>query len=214
MLDHVTVVENTAGFSVAGIYIAGDVSVKNTIVADNLGPNCGGIALSATSYNLEDTNTCGFSAAADQPVTDPLLGPLADNGGPTMTHALLANSPAIDAGSPDCPPPGRDQRGVIRPQRDGCDIGAYEIEEEADEGIEEQLGECLAVTNVAYGRDNQAGVWLAFEPGAPPALQTLTAFEPFGGYYVNTNADCTIDSGINMIELYEGWNLIGWREED
>ena len=56
---------------------------------------------------------------------DPKLGSLADNGGPTRTHALLAGSPAIDAAStPDCPT--TDQRGVLRPQRAACDIGSYE----------------------------------------------------------------------------------------
>ncbi|MGH9895384.1 MAG: choice-of-anchor Q domain-containing protein [bacterium] len=41
---------------------------------------------------------------------------LADNNGPTETHALIAGSPAIDAAGPDCPPPATDQRGVARPQ--------------------------------------------------------------------------------------------------
>ena len=54
---------------------------------------------------------------------DPLLGPLADNGGRTMTMALLANSPAIDAGT-TCV--FEDQRGVFRPQESYCDIGAFE----------------------------------------------------------------------------------------
>jgi len=62
--------------------------------------------------------------------TDPLLEPLGDNGGPTQTHALKPNSPAIDAGNPACEV--TDQRGVIRPidgDGDGtalCDIGAFE----------------------------------------------------------------------------------------
>jgi hypothetical protein len=63
---------------------------------------------------------------------DPLLGPLAENGGPTLTHALMEGSPAIDSGSPEfCP--GTDQRGVNRPvdgDRDGnarCDMGAFEF---------------------------------------------------------------------------------------
>jgi len=65
--------------------------------------------------------------------SDPKLGPLADNGGPstgsgqaTLTIALLSGSPAIDAGAPgNCP--ATDQRGAPRPQGSGCDIGAYEF---------------------------------------------------------------------------------------
>ncbi|HUH98961.1 MAG TPA: choice-of-anchor Q domain-containing protein, partial [Anaerolineales bacterium] len=56
---------------------------------------------------------------------DPQLGPLSDNGGPTQTFALLATSPAIDAGN-DTFCESTDQRGVARPQGAHCDIGAYE----------------------------------------------------------------------------------------
>jgi hypothetical protein len=63
--------------------------------------------------------------------TDPLLGPLADNGGPTLTMALTPASPGIDAGSctdASGSPVGADQRGIPRPQPSGgrCDIGAFE----------------------------------------------------------------------------------------
>jgi hypothetical protein len=62
-------------------------------------------------------------------VGDPLLGPLANNGGPTKTHAILANSPAIDA-LPSCAVAvADDQRHVARPQGAACDIGAYEFTE-------------------------------------------------------------------------------------
>ncbi|NNC99145.1 MAG: hypothetical protein HKN85_03085 [Gammaproteobacteria bacterium] len=64
--------------------------------------------------------------------TDQDVGPggagvdvLADNGGPTLTHALLVGSPAIDAAVGTCP--ATDQRGVARPQGAGCDVGAYEF---------------------------------------------------------------------------------------
>ena len=71
------------------------------------------------------TNTDGNQVgSASEPIA-PKLGPLADNGGPTRTHALLQGSPAIDAAStPDCPT--TDQRGVVRPQGAACDIGSYE----------------------------------------------------------------------------------------
>ena len=54
-----------------------------------------------------------------------LLGPLADNGGPTKTHALLEGSPAIDAGDDEIAPD-TDQRGVNRPRGSSSDIGAFE----------------------------------------------------------------------------------------
>jgi hypothetical protein len=55
-----------------------------------------------------------------------ILSRLADNGGPTLTHALVPGSPAIDAAPVDADCPATDQRGVTRPQGGGCDIGAFE----------------------------------------------------------------------------------------
>ncbi|TWT35311.1 hypothetical protein KOR34_02010 [Posidoniimonas corsicana] len=62
-------------------------------------------------------------------VFDPLLGPLADNGGPTQTHALLPGSPAINAGDPALAS-GFDQRGApfLRDDGAGVDIGAFELQ--------------------------------------------------------------------------------------
>lgn len=114
----------------AGIFdIPGAVTLKNTIVANSpRGGNCGGRAfIISGGHNLSSDHTCGFSRAADRNTTDPKLGPLQDNGGPTPTHALLAISPAIDAGDDaDCPR--TDQRGVLRPQGVRCDIGAFEFQ--------------------------------------------------------------------------------------
>lgn len=77
--------------------------------------------------------------------------------------------------------------------------------------IEAQLGTCLETTNVAYGHENQAKEWLAFEPGAPDFLQMLREFVSGGGYLVNTSASCTISSGANSVPVYYGWNLFGWE---
>jgi hypothetical protein len=76
-------------------------------------------------YNIIEDGSC--LTAATSFAADPKLGLLQDNGGDTHSHALLNGSPAIDAipeGSCDL---GDDQRGVTRPQGDGCDIGAYEV---------------------------------------------------------------------------------------
>jgi hypothetical protein len=123
---------NTSGVS---------VSIADSIVAGN-GPG-GNCAAPVTSfgYNLTDDsplgNTCGFTAATNDILdANPALGSLTpNNGGPTATEALLAGSPAIDAGNPSgCPDLQSnalttDQRGVPRPQPPGgrCDIGAYQL---------------------------------------------------------------------------------------
>ena len=71
------------------------------------------------------SNTDGNQVGSASAPIDPKLGPLANNGGPNRTHALLLGSPAIDAASAaDCPT--SDQRGVLRPQGAACDIGSYE----------------------------------------------------------------------------------------
>jgi hypothetical protein len=106
---------------------------KNTIVANNTAGapgtnNCyngpGGVIISL-GHNLDSENTCQFNQTTDLINTDPLLGPLQDNGGPTFTHALLEGSPAIDAGDNNGAP-ATDQRGITRPQGIYVDIGAYE----------------------------------------------------------------------------------------
>lgn len=79
------------------------------------------------------TTTPNSGAVESSTPINPLLGPLADNGGPTPTHALLAGSPALNqipASVNDCgsSPFDVDQRGVSRPQGGACDVGAFEGE--------------------------------------------------------------------------------------
>ena len=110
--------------------------LENSIVANGIagaGPNCTvpdtSSSFVSSGYNIDSLDECGFHAAGDQPKTGTHLLPLVDNGGQTDTEALAADSPAIDAGSPDCPGADVDQRGVARPQPSGgrCDIGAFEL---------------------------------------------------------------------------------------
>lgn len=77
-------------------------------------------------HNIVQDDSCN-PTASDTIVWDALIAPLADNGGPTLTHALLPGSPALDAGD-DAACSATDQRGVARPQGAHCDIGAYEAQ--------------------------------------------------------------------------------------
>jgi CSLREA domain-containing protein len=112
--------------------IVTELAVKNTIVAGNSSPtgpsDCGTVAMIASDHNLSSDASCMFTDSGSKQNADAKLGPLGANGGETDTMALLAGSPAIDAGTNEgCPP--ADQRGVARPQGPACDIGAFELEQ-------------------------------------------------------------------------------------
>ncbi len=107
----------------AGICTSGGM-LLNTILAAN---SCAG-SITDLGHNISSDSTCAFTNAGSLNNTGPQLGPLADNGGPTLTMALLPGSPAIDAGS-SVGAPATDQRGVARPQGAGVDIGAFELQQ-------------------------------------------------------------------------------------
>jgi hypothetical protein len=132
--------ESIGGGGLASYAPFGQVAIKDTIIANNTdglagNPDCAG-AVSSLGHNLIETvsSGCDLTGITDSNITgdDPMLGDLGDNGGPTQTHALLEGSPAIDAGSEDCPPPNADQRGTPRPQGSTCDIGAFEVEQPSE----------------------------------------------------------------------------------
>jgi hypothetical protein len=159
-LNNVTLTQNTADLDTngsgegGGIFSSGSIYFKNSIIAGNTDNSevtkqpdmsCTASAFSQ-GYNLiSDPTGCAFApASGDKYGTpsnplDPQLGPLSDNRGNSLTHALLPGSPAIDNGNPASPGSGEyaceptDQRGFIRPgdgNEDGsaqCDIGAFEF---------------------------------------------------------------------------------------
>jgi hypothetical protein len=145
--------EGSAG--VGGIlnYTSSALSVRNTILAGNYGGDLAG-GLSTSSYNLIGGT--------------PLLGPLQDNGGPTQTMALLAGSPALNAGDPTQLGVA-DQRGVVR--SGGVNIGAYQASASA-----------LVVTGPATAT---AGT---------PFDVTMTAVDPFGQTAVGYTGTVTFSS--------------------
>jgi CSLREA domain-containing protein len=162
---------NSAATNAGGIYnFAGSfgggmatVSLANTILKTgatgaNLGNNGG--TITSQGYNLSDDNGGGFlTAGGDQINTNPNLGPLANNGGPTQTIALNTGSPAIDQGKAF----GLtiDQRGYPRPTDnpsipnasggDASDIGAFEVDLA-------QNGSASIVTTTADHDDGLCGI--------------------------------------------------------
>jgi fibronectin-binding autotransporter adhesin len=115
---------NGQGFG-GGIYSTNAVPLMNTILLHgNSGSNCFTTPLDA-GYNLSSDASCNFTGPGSLNSTDPVLGPLANYGGPTRTIPLLGGSPAIDGANPSAFP-ATDQRGRTRPFGNGPDIGAFE----------------------------------------------------------------------------------------
>ena len=134
-----TIADNTAnlGGGVAFGYPAPTIpisfvavdSVFDNPIGGNLSNGVGpGGSLHSLGHNLFSDNVPGFIVdPSDLINTNPLLGPLADNGGPTWTQALLPGSPAINAGIAAAGV-NTDQRGLFRAQGAGPDIGAFEMQ--------------------------------------------------------------------------------------
>jgi len=113
------------------------LTIGNTIL--NIGGGGAGANLVNSSgtvtslgYNLSSDDASSYlNAAGDQNSTNPMLGLIQDNGGPTLTYELLTGSPAIDAGDPNfTPPPDYDQRGAgyARVLGNRVDIGSFEAQ--------------------------------------------------------------------------------------
>jgi hypothetical protein len=104
----------------------GGGTVVNCILAFNSPSNfCG--SLTDAGHNFSSDASIALTGSGSRTNTDPMLGPLANHGGPTLTMALLPGSPAIDAGSAAAAP-ATDQRGIARPQGPGVDVGAFEFQ--------------------------------------------------------------------------------------
>jgi hypothetical protein len=132
---------------------SGTLTLARTLVSGNTAPNGSEIfndpsgyygpgIVMANNFNLfghdGDAGVGGFTPGPTDVVPSVLLSDildttLADNGGPTLTHALVSGSPALDAVTTGCPPPTTDQRGFLRPAEGDttpgalCDIGAFEF---------------------------------------------------------------------------------------
>jgi hypothetical protein len=160
-ISNSTISDNTASEYAAGIFNLATLQIANSTFSNNSAPfvagdvinlqnlqignsvlnkgnavrtiysNSQGIVMSL-GYNLSsDDGGKILTGPGDQVLTNPMLGPLQDNGGPTLTHALLPGSPAINAGDPNfTPPPSFDQRGAgfDRVVNGRIDVGSFEVQ--------------------------------------------------------------------------------------
>ena len=185
-LTNSTLAGNGASVAGGGVRNQGKLSLRNTIIA-NSGPgaDCANVGtLLSNVNNLVKDGTCSAALSGD-----PVLGPLADNGGGTLTHALWPASPAIDAGSDAadiCP--ATDQRGMSRPQNLHCDIGAIEaptrlpllvksVAPVSDVPLHGVVTYTLLLSN--RGSESDPDVWVT---------DTLPAQVAFGGWVQNAGA--------------------------
>jgi CSLREA domain-containing protein len=211
-----TIVSNTTSTDLNGsVYrYGGTLELINSIIVfeqNENANNCVGM-ITDGGYNLEypGTSCGGFSVQAD-----PILAPLADNGGPTLTHALYSASPAIDRiPSANCsasPVNGIDQRGAAR-NFDGndlvsgeCDIGAYEMRELFTQGT------CgtgpLLDDQYTFGFTSGSSVRIDVDGSSNNDLRCITVEEMGPG--VNHLLATESGAGSEAIQTNNWWHITG-----
>src|SRR5215472_14648390 len=221
---------------------SGTLVIKSTILANSpFGGNCGvsssGGTIKSDGYNLSDDLSCTnfLNQGTDINNTSGTnnnfagLGPLANNGGPTLTFALLPTSPAIDKIPAPCTDTNgntiaTDQRGVSRPQGPACDIGAFELAGVYTASVQQPINPdgssvfngskgvvpakfTLAFNNVATCSLPQATIGLTRTGGGttgPIDESTYTMAADTGSYYrIDSNA-CQYIYNINSKALGVG----------
>ncbi len=213
-----TVADNSAERG-GGIYmVAGTISAKNTLIASNTATasesDVGG-SFNSLGHNLigDGIGASGFADGVNSDLVgnsssriDPLLGPLADHGGPTWTRALLPGSPAIDTGD-SAGAPTSDQRGELRPQdgnTDGIavvDIGAFEVSHFVVNAVNDEFSvdENGGPTDLRVLANDSGPGALVLDSFTTPAHATLVdngdgtlAFTPEAGFSGDTTFSYTV----------------------
>jgi hypothetical protein len=210
-LTNCTVTGNSGPLG-GGLFVFTDSTarLKNTLVAGNSPPNFGKSSvraiLTSLGHNLDGDGSSGFTNSINGDLVgtmsnplDALLGPLADNGGPTQTHSLLLGSPAINAGNnafaldADSNPLQFDQRGPGFPRILGgvVDTGAFERPPYNFNGFFPPVENPPAFNNVNAGRATPIKFSLGGDQG-------LNIFVP--GYPVSQQIACSDGAPSNEVE--------------
>jgi CSLREA domain-containing protein len=213
-ITNCTITNNlAAGSNSAGgvLRVDGTTTIRNSLIAVNQNNNtvpdvlaAGNTGITSTGFNLIGNvgTVTAFNQTGDQTGTgaaplNPVIAALANNGGPTQTHALNTGSPAINAGTATGAP-ATDQRGVSRPQGAAVDIGAFEL-----------IANPLVVTNAndaGAGSLRQALLDANINPGADtinfaPLFNTAQTITLTSGELV-INSNLTLNgTGANLLTV-------------
>jgi len=196
---------NTAANSNGGsIYNSGfnaKLEIGNTVLKAGLtGGNINSITATSDGYNLSSDNSSGvLTSMTDRVNTDPVLGPLGNNGGPTFTCALLAGSPAIDRGKSFGLT--TDQRGFPRPVNDPCLTNAAAGGDDSDIGAFEVQSVCtnLQITAITRESNNIRITWSTYA-GKTNALESTAG--TVGGYSNNFTPIFSVTNIIGTVTNY------------
>ena len=212
-LVNVTMFDNSSEGTGGSIsYTSGALTLKNTLLSSGFPSNCSGSGTTITSYghNLSDDGTCFGVLAGVGDLNNTIAGldpnGLQNNGGPTQTIALVANSPAVDAipltpvnyctAADGVTPINNDQRGFVRPFGSGCDIGAFEFGSGS-------TTPSLTISKTHFGN---------FPPGGQGQTYTITVSNaggsgPTSGTVFVTD---TVPSGLTLVGMAgSGWACAG-----
>lgn len=181
-LEFVTFSNNSLGIN----SVSGSVTIRNSLFGPHLSKVCGvgPNILTSLDANIDTDGTCKVITV---PAHSLVLGPLADNGGPTFTHALGEGSVAIDAAIGDCPV--NDQRGVHRPKGAACDVGAYEYDGEFERPTSTH-------TALPDSRGTSTFTPTSSPTSTPTSTSTVTASST--ATLTPTQEDCTFTASANL----------------
>lgn len=191
-LLHATVVANGGAGNVAGGVLVATASIL--ALSD---PNCSDLARTdSRGFNWSDDDSCGLDGPTDvQGGDDPGLLPLAANGGTVPTRLPVGTSPLVDAVDVCFDSVPVDQRGVDRPQRDACDIGAVELGDTApvaaDDGYAATEDTALVVPagDGVLGNDTDAELDALVASLASEPSNGTVALDPDGGFTYEPDPD-------------------------
>jgi hypothetical protein len=155
------------------------IHIRNTLFGPHQNAACSGFtSVFGQGVNMDTDGSCNITTVTPNNLK---LGPLANNGGSTQTHALGSGSVAINAAAGDCPV--NDQRGIHRPQGSGCDVGAYEndvtyVQQAPTQGV----CKFTALTNLFCRLGPGSSIYPEIDSFTPGQEGQVIGFSPDGNF--------------------------------